>query len=85
MERTIRFILTWDENLDSGSDSGTSVDDKVMLTIDRLKLTPEDAKKLMDAQRNMKAQQQQMSSNQPRVQAGRSTCSSHVSWRTPRS
>ena len=28
MERTIPFILAWDENLDIGSDAGTPVDDK---------------------------------------------------------
>jgi len=65
MERTLPFILEWDENLDVGSDTGTPVDDKdyqvpfkftgklgkVTLTIDRPKLTPEDEKKLMEAQR----------------------------------
>jgi arylsulfatase len=68
MERTIPFILAWDENLDIGSDTGTSVDDrdyqvpftftgkinKITLTIDRPKLTPDDEKKLMQAQRNNK-------------------------------
>ncbi len=68
MERTIPFILAWDENLDIGSDTGTPVDDKdyqvpfaftgkinkITLTIDRPKLTPEDEKKLMQAQRNNK-------------------------------
>ncbi len=68
MPRTIPFILAWDENLDVGSDTGTPVDDsdykvpfaftgkinKITLTIDRPKLTPEDEKKLMQAQRNNK-------------------------------
>ena len=63
------MILQWDENLDVGSDTGTPVDDsdyqvpfaftgkinKITLTIDRPKLTPEDEKKLMQAQRNNKA------------------------------
>jgi len=66
MEQTIPFILAWDENLDVGSDTGTPVDDrdyqvpftftgkinKITLTIDRPKLSPEDEKKLMQAQRN---------------------------------
>jgi arylsulfatase len=68
MEHTIPFILAWDENLDVGSDTGTPVDDrdyqvpfkftgkinKITLSIDRPKLTPEDEKKLMQAQRNNK-------------------------------
>jgi len=68
MERTIPLILAWDENLDVGSDTGTPVDDqdyqvpfaftgkidKITLTIDRPTLTPEDVKKLQDAQRNNK-------------------------------
>jgi arylsulfatase len=68
MPRTIPFILQWDENLDVGSDTGSPVDDKdyqvpfkftgkinkITLTIDRPKLTPEDEKKLMQAQRNNK-------------------------------
>jgi arylsulfatase A-like enzyme len=66
MERTIPFILQWDENLDVGSDTGTPVDDKdyqvpfaftgklikLTLTIDRPQLSPEDIKKLEAAQRN---------------------------------
>jgi len=66
MERTIPLILAWDENLDVGSDTGTPVNDqdyqvpfkftgkidRITLTIDRPKLTPEDEKKLMEAQRN---------------------------------
>ncbi len=69
MEHTLPFILEWDENLDIGSDTGTPVDDKdyqvpfkftgkikkITLAIDRPKLSPEDEKKLMAAQRNNKA------------------------------
>ena len=69
MERTIPLILQWDENFDVGADTGTPVDDqdyqvpftftgkldKLTLTIDRPKLTPEDEKKLMQAKRNNKA------------------------------
>ncbi len=68
MERTLPFILQWDENLDIGSDTLTGVNDadyqppfkftgklsKVTLTVDRPKLSPEDEKKLMQAQRNNK-------------------------------
>jgi hypothetical protein len=66
MERTLPFILQWDENFDVGADTGTPVDDqdyqvpfrfngkldKLTLTINRPQLTPEDEKKLMEAQRN---------------------------------
>ena len=66
MEHTLPFILAWDESLDIGSDTGTGVDDKdyqvpftftgklnkITLTIDRPKLSPEDIKKLEQAQRN---------------------------------
>ncbi|HYA81225.1 MAG TPA: arylsulfatase, partial [Methylocystis sp.] len=66
MERTIPLLLQWDENFDVGADTGTPVDDqdyqipfrftgkldKLTLTIDRPKLSPEDEKKLLDAQRN---------------------------------
>jgi len=69
MEHTLPLILQWDENLDIGSDTLTGVDDndyqspfaftgkidRITLTIDRPKLTPEDEKKLMEAQRNNKA------------------------------
>jgi arylsulfatase len=69
MDHTIPLILAWDENLDVGSDTGTPVDDqdyqvpfpftgkidKITLTIARPQLTPEDEKKLMEAQRNNKA------------------------------
>jgi len=69
MEHTIPFILQWDESLDIGSDTGTPVNDadykvpfaftgklnKVTLTIDRPKLSPEDIKKLEAAMREKKA------------------------------
>ncbi len=69
MERTLPLILQWDENLDVGADTGTPVDDKdyqvpfkftgklekLTLKIDRPKLTPEDEKRLMQAQRNNRA------------------------------
>jgi arylsulfatase len=68
MEHTIPFILQWDEALDVGSDTGSPVDDadyqppfaftgklnKITLTIDRPKLSPEDVKKLEAAKRNNK-------------------------------
>ena len=68
MEHTIPLILAWDENFDVGADTGTPVDDndykvpfrftgklnKLTLTIDRPKLSPEDIKKLEAAQRNNK-------------------------------
>jgi len=68
MEHTIPFILAWDERLDIGSDTGTPVDDqdyqvpfnftgklnKVTLTIDRPKLSPEDIKKLEQMKRDKK-------------------------------
>jgi len=68
MKHTLPFILEWDENLDVGSDTGTPVDDgdykppfaftgklnKVTLTIDRPKLSPEDVKKLQAAQHEKK-------------------------------
>ena len=71
MEHTLPFILEWDENLDVGSDTGTPVADqdyqspfaftgkidKITLTIDRPKLTPEDEKKLMQAEAAQKTSQ----------------------------
>ena len=68
MEHTIPFILQWDESLDIGSDTGTPVNDadyqvpftftgkidKITLTIDRPKLSPEDIKKLEQMQRDKK-------------------------------
>ena len=64
MEHTLPFILQWDESLDIGSDTGTPVNDKdyqvpfkftgklnkITLTIDRPKLSPEDIKKLKEAE-----------------------------------
>ena len=69
MERTLPFILQWDEALDVGSDTLTGVNDadyqtpfaftgtidKITLTIDRPTLSPEDVKKLEQARRNNKA------------------------------
>ena len=66
MERTIPVILQWDESFDVGADTGTPVDDKdyqvpfkftgklnkLTIKIDRPKLTPEDEKRLSEAQRN---------------------------------
>jgi arylsulfatase A-like enzyme len=63
MERSLPFILAWDENLDIGSDTGTPVDDqdyqvpfaftgklnKVTLKIDRPELSPADIKMLQQA------------------------------------
>jgi len=63
MERTIPFILQWDESLDIGSDTLTGVNDadyqppfkftgklnRVTLSIDRPKLAPADIKKLEEA------------------------------------
>jgi arylsulfatase A-like enzyme len=60
MDRTIPFILQWDENLDVGSDTGSPVDDsdyqvpnaftgkidQIKLTIDRPQLTPDDIARL---------------------------------------
>ncbi len=68
MEQTVPLILQWDENFDVGADTGTSVNDadyqapfkftgklnKLTLTIDRPQLTPDDIKKLEEAQRNNK-------------------------------
>jgi arylsulfatase A-like enzyme len=66
MERTVPFILQWDETFDVGADTGTPVDDKdyqvpfrftgklnkLTLTIDRPKLTPEDERRLKEAAEN---------------------------------
>lgn len=68
MERTIPLILQWDEALDVGSDTLTGVNDadyqppfafngkidKITLTIDRPKLTVEDEKQLLEAERDNK-------------------------------
>ncbi len=63
MERTLPLILQWDENFDVGADTGTPVAEdyqvpftftgklnKVTLKIDRPQLTPEDVKKLKEAE-----------------------------------
>jgi hypothetical protein len=69
MDHTLPLILQWDENFDVGADTGTPVEDqdyqvpfrftgkvnKLTLTIDRAKLSPEDEKRLMEAQRDNKA------------------------------
>ena len=67
LERTIPFMLQWDETFDIGSDTGTSVDDhdyqvpfaftgkivKLNIKIDRPKLSPADIKLLeTESQRN---------------------------------
>ncbi len=68
MEHTVPLILQWDETFDVGADTGTPVDDKdyqvpfaftgklakLTISIDRPKLTPEDEKRLAQAQRNNK-------------------------------
>jgi arylsulfatase len=68
MDHTIPLILQWDETFDIGSDTGTPVDDqdyqvpfkftgklsKLTIKIDRPQLTPEDEKRLMEAERNNK-------------------------------
>jgi arylsulfatase A-like enzyme len=68
MERSIPLILQWDENFDIGADTGTPVSDdyqvpfrftgkldKLTLTIDRPKLSPEDIEKLTETGRNNRA------------------------------
>jgi arylsulfatase len=69
MEHTIPFILQWDEALDIGSDTGSPVNDadyktpfaftgklnKITLTVDRPKLSPEDIKKLEAAKSGKKS------------------------------
>jgi arylsulfatase len=70
MKHTIPLILQWDETFDVGADTGTPVDDKdykvpfeftgtidkLTLSIDRPKLSPEDEKRLMEeGQRNNRA------------------------------
>ena len=63
MERTVPLILPWDETFDIGSDTGTPVDDhdyqvpfaftgkidKLTISVEPPKLTPDDEKKLMEA------------------------------------
>jgi arylsulfatase len=69
MEHTIPVILQWDESFDVGADTGTPVDDrdyqvpfrftgrlaKLTLSVDRPKLTPEDERRLQEAQRSNRA------------------------------
>jgi hypothetical protein len=66
MEKTIPMLMQWDENFDVGADTGSPVNDndyqvpfkftgkldKLTLTIDRPKLSPEDIKKLEMAMHN---------------------------------
>jgi arylsulfatase A-like enzyme len=66
LERTVPLTLPWDETFDIGSDTGTPVDDhdyqvpfkftgkieKLEITVERPKLTPEDEKKLRSAERS---------------------------------
>jgi arylsulfatase A-like enzyme len=63
LDRTVPLTLPWDETFDIGSDTGTPVDDhdyqvpfkftgkikKLTISVDRPKLTPEDEKRLMQA------------------------------------
>ncbi len=64
MDRSVPLTLQWDEAFDIGSDTGTPVDDrdykvpfkftgkidKLTIAVDRPKLTPEDVKKLKEAE-----------------------------------
>ena len=66
MEKTIPMLMQWCESFDVGADTGSSVADldyqppfrftgkldKLTLTIDRPKLSPEDIKKLKVAMQN---------------------------------
>jgi len=68
MEKTLPMILQWDEAFDIGSDTLTGVNDadylppfpltaklnKLTIRVDRPELSPEDIKKLKEAQRNNK-------------------------------
>jgi arylsulfatase len=62
MQHTIPLVMQWDENFDIGADTGTPVSNdyhvpfrftgklnKLTMTIDRPKLTPEDERKLMNS------------------------------------
>jgi arylsulfatase len=63
MEHTLPLIMQWDESMDIGSDTGTPVDDedyqcpfaftgkfnKITIKVDRPQLSPEDIKKLKEA------------------------------------
>ena len=69
MEKTVPMLLQWCENFDVGADTGSPVADKdyqppfrftgkldkLILTIDRPKLSPEDIKKLETAMHNNSA------------------------------
>ena len=69
MERTLPFILQWDENFDVGADTGTPVDDadyqvpfrfagtlgKLTLSIDRPQLSDADKQRLMAAEHDHKS------------------------------
>jgi arylsulfatase len=72
MEKTVPMLLQWDENFDVGADTGSPVDDsdyqtpfrftgklnKLTLTIDRPKLTPEDIEKLKEGMQKAAAASQ---------------------------
>lgn len=77
------LILQWDENFDIGADTGTPVSDdyqvpfeftgkleKLTLTIDRPKLSPEDIKKLTAAGRNNRASEQRSANIRQSFQLG---------------
>jgi arylsulfatase len=69
MERTLPLILQWDESFDVGADTGTPVEDrdyqvpfkftgkltKLTIRLDRPKLSPDDERRLLEAQRNNKS------------------------------
>jgi arylsulfatase len=69
MERTLPFILQWDENFDVGADTGTPVDDadyqvpfrfagsldKLTLSIDRPQLSEADKQRLMAVEHDHKS------------------------------
>jgi arylsulfatase len=71
MDKTLPLTMQWDENLDVGADTGTGVDDgdyqvpfrfsgtleRLTLRIDQPKLTPEDERTLMEAQRKMETRE----------------------------
>ena len=68
MPKTLPITLQWDESFDIGSDTLTGVNDadykppftftgklnKLTIKVDRPKLSPDDIKKLEEAQRNNK-------------------------------
>ena len=69
LEKTLPMILQWDESFDIGSDTLTGVNDadyqppfpltaklnKLTIKVDRPELSPQDIKKLAEADRNNKA------------------------------